>query len=262
MSDIKLERDGHVATVTLNRPERMNTISQDMLSAMSEALLTCDNDPSIRAIILTGEGRAFSAGLDLNDAASNEGISRGGFELGVKLDLRAFPPSVLYHLDKPTICALNGAAAGFGLDLALACDIRVAARRAKLSAAFAKRGILPDGGGTWHLPRLLGWAKAAEIVLTGKTLNAEECLELGLVNMVVDDDALMASAMALAREAAACAPLAAQSAKRMMRAGLQEGFDEHVERVYLQVLRIIQSRDFKEGYTAFLEKREPEFIGE
>jgi enoyl-CoA hydratase/carnithine racemase len=176
--------------------------------------------------------------------------------------MRAFPPSVLYHLDKPTICALNGGAAGFGVDMALACDIRVAARRAKLSAAFAKHGILPDGGGTWHLPRLLGWAKAAEIVLTGKTLNAEECLELGLVNRVVDDDALMESAMALAREAAACAPLAAQSAKRMMRAGLQEGFDEHVERVYLQVLRVIQSRDFKEGYTAFLEKREPEFTGE
>ncbi|MAG29428.1 MAG: enoyl-CoA hydratase [Deltaproteobacteria bacterium] len=262
MTDIRIERDESVATVILNRPERMNTISQPMLSALSEGLLACDKDPSIRVIIITGEGRAFSAGLDLNDAASDEGVSRGGFGLDVKLDLRDFPPNVLYHLDTPTICALNGGAAGFGADLALACDMRVAGRRAKLSAAFAKRGILPDSGGTWHLPRLVGWAKAAEIVFTGKTLSAEECLQLGLVNRVEDDDALMESTLALAKEVAACAPLATQSAKRMMRAGLEEGFDAHIARVYLQVLPIMQSQDFKEGFTAFLEKREPKFTGE
>jgi enoyl-CoA hydratase/carnithine racemase len=240
----------------------MNTISQDMLSALSEELVRCDGDPSVRVVIVTGAGRAFSAGLDLKDAASEEGVSRGGFGLGVKLNLREFPPNVLYRMDTPTICALNGGAAGFGMDLALACDIRVAARSAKLSAAFARRGILPDSGGTWHLPRLLGWAKAAEIVFTGRTLGAEECLQLGLVNRVEDDDALMESTMALAEEVAACAPLAVQSAKRMMRAGLHDGFDEHIERVYLQALPLLRSQDFKEGYTAFLQKRRPEFIGE
>jgi enoyl-CoA hydratase/carnithine racemase len=164
-------------------------------------------------------------------------------------------------MDTPTICALNGGGAGFGMDLALGCDIRIAARGSKLSAAFTRRGVLPESGGTWHLPRLLGWAKAAEIIFTGQTLSAPQCLELGLVNQLVDDEQLLASAAAMAQAIAACAPLAVQSAKRMMRAGLSEGFDAHVQRVYLQVLPLLQSEDFREGFSAFLEKRSPVFTG-
>lgn len=261
MDEILIERTGYVATLTLNRPERMNTISQPMLSALSRELLACESDPDVRAIVITGAGRGFCAGLDLQDAASEEGIKKGGFAMGAHLDLREFPPNVLHHMDKPTICAVNGGAAGFGLDLALCCDIRVAARSAKLAAAFTRRGVVPESGGTWLLPRLVGWAKASEIVFSGRTLGAEEALELGLVNRLAEDEALLETTYELAGEIAASAPLAVQAAKRMMRAGLSEGFDANVERVYLQVLPLLQSKDSKEGFMAFLEKRAPEFEG-
>ncbi len=261
MDEVRIEREGPISILTLNRPERMNTISQPMLDALSGALVHLEQDPEVRAIIITGAGRAFCAGLDLQDAASDEGVSKGGFALAPNLDLRDFPPVVLHHLDTPTICAINGGAAGFGMDLALGCDIRIAGRSAKLAAAFTKRGVVPETGGTWLLPRLIGWAKASEIVFAGRTLKADACLELGLVNEIVEDDVLMETARALAIEIAENAPLAVQAAKRMMRAALTEGFDEHVERVYLQVLPLLQSRDFKEGFQAFLEKRKPEFEG-
>ena len=261
MAELTVESSAHVATLTLNRPDAMNTISQSMLSSLSRELIAADENPEIRAIIITGAGRAFCAGLDLQDAASEEGVGRGGFALQPSIDLKTFPPNVLHHIDTPSICALNGGAAGFGMDLALGCDIRVAGRSAKLAAAFTKRGVVPESGGTWLLPRLLGWARACDIVFRGQTLDAQRCLELGLVNQLVDDAELMATARELAGEIASCAPLAVQASKRMMRAALTEGFDAHTERVYLQTLPLLGSEDFKEGFSAFLEKRAPQFTG-
>lgn len=261
MEEVLVGRDDHVATLTLNRPERLNTITQPMLSALSDALRAADRAPEVRVIVITGAGRAFSAGLDLQDAASDEGISKGGFPLGVNFDTAGFPPCVLHALDTPTIAALNGGAAGFGMDLALGCDIRIAGRSAKLAAAFTRRGVLPESGGTWLLPRLVGWSKAAEIIFTGKTLSADECLAFGLVSKVVDDADLAAEAKSVAQEVAASAPLAVQAAKRMMRMGLSQGFDEHVHHVYLQMLPLLGTADFREGFTAFLEKRAARFQG-
>lgn len=261
MSDVLYEREGAVATVTLNRPERMNTISQSMLRAFSEALVGAGRDPAVRAIIVTGAGRAFCAGLDLQDAASAEGVAKGGFALGPALELRDFPSIVLHALDKPVIAAVNGGAAGFGFDLTLGCDIRICASHAKLAAAFTRRGVMPETGGTWILPRLIGWSRAAELIFTGRTLSAEEALELGLVSRVVEGSELLAAARALAEEIAGCAPLAVQAAKRMMRSALTEGFNEHVQRAYLQTLPLLQTADFREGFTAFLEKRAPKFTG-
>jgi enoyl-CoA hydratase/carnithine racemase len=196
----------------------------------------------------------------LEDAASSQGVE-GSFGLGANVNLSDAPPNVLHHMDTPTVCALNGGAAGYGMDLALGCDIRIASQRAKIAAAFTKRGVLPESGGTWLLPRLVGWARAAEIIFTGRTMPAEQCLELGLVNRVVADEQLMAETRSLAEEIAANAPLAVQAAKRMMRMALAEGFDEHVHHVYLQVLPLLRSEDFREGFTAFLEKRAPQFHG-
>jgi enoyl-CoA hydratase/carnithine racemase len=261
MSDLLCEKDGAIALLTLNRPKRLNAISVPMLEALSERLLECDRDPEVRVIVLTGAGRGFCSGLDLQDAAAGTGIGGGG-DLGSDLDLRKAPPSVLHGIDTPTICALNGAAAGYGMDLALGCDLRIAAASAKLAATVTRRGVLPESGGTWLLPRLVGWAKTAEILFTARTLSAEQCLELGLVNRVVPDDALMSETRALAEEIAANAPLAVRAAKRMMRMGLSEQFDDHVHHVFLQLLPLFRSKDFREGLLAYVEKRKPRFEGQ
>jgi len=256
----------HVATLTLNAPERMNTISGSMLQQISELLLRADHDPDVRCIVLTGAGRAFCAGLDLQAqmAGPKGGLgSLGGGEatFSGEFDLRNAPPVVLHNLDTPTICALNGGSAGYGLDLALGCDIRVAVDSAKLNPGFAKRGILPESGGTWLLPRMVGYAKAAEIAFTGRTLTAAEALELGLVNHVVSADEFAARTMALANEIAANAPLAVRAIKRMMRAAETETFEQNVHHVFLQLLPLLRTGDFTEGVTAFMEKRDPEFQG-
>jgi len=251
----------HVAVITLNRPDRLNAISGPMLRQLSERLLEADAAREVRAIILTGEGRGFCAGLDLRDATQGSGIGSGSGGGFTEFDLRNSPPNVLHDIDTPTICALNGGAAGYGMDMALGCDIRIAGESAKLAAAFTKRGVLPESGGTWLLPRMIGWAKASELIFTGRTLGATECLEWGLVNRVVPDASLQDEAMTLAKEIAGNAPLAIRASKRMMRMGLGEPFDEHVDRVYLQLLPLFRSKDFQEGMASFLEKRPPNFEG-
>lgn len=261
--EVLYEVDGAVALITLNRPDRMNTISGPMLNQLTQLLLKANADPEVRAIILTGNGRAFCAGLDLVDATQGSGIgsSAQSNAVSVNLDLRNTPPTVLFALDKPTICAVNGGAAGYGLDTALGCDIRIMARSAKLAAAFVKRGVIPESGGTWFLPRMIGWSKAAELIFTGRTLSAEQSVEMGLANEVVEDAELMARARAVAAEIAANAPLAVQSAKRLMRMGLEQTFPDHVHHVFLQFLQLARTQDFREGMTSFLEKRPPNFQG-
>ena len=262
MDELLVSRDGAVATLTLNRPDRLNAISVPMLDALSHALVECDRDPVVRVVVLTGAGRGFCSGLDLKDAASGQGIGGGGQVGGPgKFDLRDAPPIVLHQLDKPTICALNGAAAGYGMDLALGCDIRVAAASAKLAPAFTKRGVLPESGGTWLLPRIVGWSRACEIVFTGRTLNAEECLAAGLVSRVVPDEVLGKEVLSLAHEIAENAPLAVQATKRMMRLGQDETFEANVHHVFLQLLPLFRSKDFQEGVRAFVERRPPKFEG-
>lgn len=265
MSEVLYEVADHVATITLNAPERMNTISGPMLDAISARLLEADRDREVRCIIITGSGRAFCAGLDL--AAQMSGPKGSLGNLGSldsnpgEFELRDAPPVVLHNIDTPTICALNGGAAGYGLDLALGCDVRIAARSAKLSPGFAKRGILPESGGTWLLPRMVGYAKAAEIAFTGRTLLADEALSLGLVNHVVENDELVSKSRELALEIASNAPLAVRAIKRMMRAAETETFEQNVHHVFLQLLPLMRTDDFREGVAAFMEKRSPNFQG-
>ena len=255
----------HVATITLNAPERMNTISGAMLTALSAHLLEADADRDVRVVVLTGSGRAFCAGLDLQAQLSGPpgsfGQPRRG-RLGRRRDRSAqraadrAPPA--RHADD-----LRPERRGRrvrprpGPRLRL----RIAAESAKLNPGFAKRGILPESGGTWLLPRMLGYAKAAEVAFTGRTLVAKEALELGLVNRVVPDTELTRATAELAGEIAANAPLAVRAIKRMMRAAETETFEQNVHHVFLQLLPLLKTQDFQEGVAAFMEKRPARFTG-
>ena len=258
-SEVLYDIEEHVAVITLNAPDRMNTISGPMLNDLTKLLVKANEDRSVRCVILTGNGRAFCAGLDLRKERSGDGLSSASSS--TSLDLRNTPPTVLQAMDKPIVCAVNGGAAGYGMDTALGCDIRIMAESAKLAAAFVKRGVVPESGGTWFLPRMIGWAKASELIFTGRTLSARECLEWGLANEVVPDANLMGRAREVAREIASNAPLAVQAAKRMMRMGLNETFPDHVHHVYLQLLPLFKTADMQEGIKAFMEKRPPKFEG-
>lgn len=248
--------EDHIATITLNRPDRQNTITRPMLAALSQRLVQANADSQVRVIIVTGAGRFFCAGLDLRGGS---GIGEGPMK--PTLDLREAPPTVLHNLDKPTICAHNGSSAGYGMDLALGCDIRIMSSESKMAAAFTARGVVPESGGTWILPRLIGWSKACELIFTGRTLSAEQCVAMGLASQAVPADQCLTVARALATEIAGNAPLAVQAAKRMMRMSADEHFDDHVHHVYLQLLPLFQTQDFKEGMQAFMERRAAKFEG-
>ena len=250
----------HIATITFNRPETQNTISGAMLDRFTQLLLDADKDRDVRTIIVTGTGKFFCAGLDLRGSDITDNLSESK-AVPTNLDLRDTPPTVLHNLDTPVIAALNGSAAGYGMDLALGCDIRIMSEDAKLAAAFTARGVVPESGGTWILPRLIGWSKASEIIFTGKTLTAAECDEMGLVSRTANNNEVYAQALQTAKEIAANAPLAVQASKRMMRMSMNENFNDHVHHVFLQLLPLFQTEDFKEGMASFMEKRAPEFKG-
>jgi enoyl-CoA hydratase/carnithine racemase len=265
MPDLLYDKNEHIAVITLNRPERLNAISFEMLEALTQRLKEADADDAVRVVILTGAGRGFCSGLDLKDAAEGKGIGGAGTLSpgggAQHFGTRDLPTVVLQQLDTPVLCAINGPAAGYGLDLALGCDIRLMSDNTKLIPGFAKRAIIPESGGTWYLPRLVGWAKACEIGFLGDDLPAERALALGLVNKVVPADQLQAEARAWAQKIAANAPLAIRAMKRLFRHGLSEDFEAHSHHVLMQLLLLFRSQDFQEGIASFMERRAPKFSG-
>jgi enoyl-CoA hydratase/carnithine racemase len=265
MPDLLYEKSDRVATITLNRPERLNAISFEMLEAFTQALLDADADDEVRCVVVTGAGRGFCSGLDLKDAAAGKGIGGAGVLSpgggAAHFDTRNVPTVVLHNIDTPVLCAINGPAAGYGVDLALGCDIRLMSDAAKILPGFAKRGIVPESGGTWYLPRLVGWAKACEIGFLADDLLPERALALGIVNAVVPAADLMDEARRWASKIASNAPLGIRAMKRLFRHGLSEDFESHTHHVLMQLLLLFRSNDFQEGITAFLERREPTFRG-
>ncbi|MDZ7675631.1 MAG: enoyl-CoA hydratase-related protein [Acidimicrobiales bacterium] len=261
---VRYEVADHVATITLNRPHRRNAISMQMLGELGDAFTVADDSADVRAIVLTGAGKGFCSGLDIKDAMAGTGIGSGGSGSAVAAALqntRSLPTSILFEIDTPIIAAVNGSAAGYGLDLALGCDMRILGESSRLLPGFAKRGVVPESGGTWYLPRLLGWAKAAEIGFLGRDLDASTAEDYGLANAVVPDDQLIGEAQSWAREIAANAPLAIRAMKRLYRHGLTEDFPSHTHHVLLQTVQLFGTKDFKEGISSFAEDREPEFRG-
>jgi enoyl-CoA hydratase/carnithine racemase len=258
--EVLYEVDDTVATITLNRPERLNAITSTMLEGLSKALVAADDDRDVRAVVLTGAGKGFCAGLDLKAAAEGSGIGSGDGG-GAHIGTRDLPTTVLFNMDTPVIAAVNGAAAGYGFDLSLGCDIRLMAAGAKLVVGPAKRGVVPESGGTWYLPRLVGWAKAAELCFLCRDIRAEEALELGLANRVLPKEDVLSTAMDWAREIGTNAPIAVQATKRLFRHGWTEDFDSHTHHALLQVMQLFGTKDFAEGVRAFGEGRKPEFQG-
>lgn len=253
--------DNLVATITLNRPETLNALTPAMRKSFASALELAENDDKVHAVIITGTGKGFCSGGDVK--AMNEARKSG--KAGVlddKVDpIRDKIVLAMRESTKPIIAAINGAAAGAGMNIALACDIRIAADTAKFGETFTKRGLHPDWGGTYFLPRIVGMAKACELIWSGKMINAQEALEFGIVSQLETPDALMATTLAMANSFAAGPPIAIRLAKRAMYRSMDSTLREALEfETYAQNI-CSGTQDAKEGITAFVEKREPLFTG-
>ena len=249
-----------VARIMLNRPERLNSFTAEMHEALAKALDTADEDPSVRAILLTGAGRGFCAGQDLADRA----VAPGGkaVDLGETVE-KYWAPLVkrLASRDKPVVCAVNGVAAGAGANVAFACDIVIAARSAKFIQSFANIGLIPDIGGTWVLPRIAGQARALGLALTAEPLSAEKAEQWGMIWKCVDDAALEEEAITLSRKLAAGPTRGLAATKHAIRASLLNTLDAELE-IERELMRELGfSADYQEGVAAFMEKRKPTFTG-
>lgn len=253
---VRVTRENGVATVTLDRPDKLNALSEEMYRGIADRFSALDADDGVRAIVLTGAGRAFCAGGDVS--------SMGGYDVvsGRKRSQKHKHTVVnVYNVEKPVIAAVRGPAAGIGFSLALACDLIIASESAYFLAAFKKVGIPPDGGAVFFLTQYLGIARAKEIVYTARKLPAQEAREMGLVMKVVPDDRLEAEARALARELADSATYALRLAKRMFHSMYVPTLEMLLEMENLAVCGARLTHDHDEGVAAFKEKRPPRFQG-
>jgi len=245
---ISYSKEAHIAIITLNRSESLNAIVPAMVDEMFEALADAVRDDGVGVIIFTGAGRGFCSGADLRSADEES--------LNISLVNRVLAFSrLLLGAEKPIIAAVNGPAAGWGCELALLCDMRIASERATFVEVFVRLGLVPDGGGTWLLPRLVGWGRASEMLFTGKQIDAFEAERIGLVNRVVPHDQLESAVRELAENIVGNPPLAVRMIKRAMRPGLKSDLEGAISQELLGVVSLIESEEAKEAITDFLEKR-------
>jgi enoyl-CoA hydratase len=265
---VVLERDADVAVVTFNDPTRMNAMTEAMGHAIAEQIKALVGSDSLRAAVLTGAGRAFSAGGDLTmiEGMARKGSSSPGGETRGEISefMRRFYDLYLSVRDLPcpTIAAVNGAAIGAGLCIALACDTRIAARDAKLGLNFTRLGIHPGMGATWNLPRLVGPAHAAELLFTGRILDGAEAERIGLVNRAVDGEAVLPEAWEMARAIALSGPIAVRGTKRALARSLDSDLAGQLDFEAHQQSLCCESADLLEGVAAARTKRPPRFRGE
>ncbi len=258
-ADLLYRTEGSVATFTLNRPEAKNAFSSEMIELWQDALEKVRTDGSVRAVILTGKGDAFSAGGDVRAMAEGKLKSwdmKNFLWEGVHRILLS-----MEDLDKPVIAAVNGAAMGAGLDMALMCDMRICSDRARLAESYILMGLAPGDGGAFFLPRLVGVAKALELLLTGEVIEPPEALRIGLVNRVVPHESLMDEAMKLARKIAAMPPQAVRMMKRAVYQSSAVSLRTHLDYISSQLSLLSETEDHKEAARSFLEKRKPVFTG-
>jgi len=253
---INFKTEGGIARLTLNRPDRLNSFTVQMHEEVADAL---GNLADVRVLVLTGAGRGFCGGQDLNDRAVAPGQS---VDLGHSVETY-YNPLIrrLTSLPLPVIARVNGVAAGAGANIALACDIVVAAKSAKFIQSFASIGLIPDSGGTWVLPRLVGQARALGLALTAEPLPAERAAEWGLIWKAVDEEALDAEVDALAARFASAPTRGLAAIKRMIRQSWGHSLDEELDLQRDAMRELGMSQDYKEGVAAFMEKRSPNFTG-
>ncbi|MEX2615172.1 MAG: enoyl-CoA hydratase-related protein [Alphaproteobacteria bacterium] len=253
------EISGQVARITLNRPDAANSLNDDMARDLMLAAIRCDEDPAIRAVLLTGAGKMFSAGGDLKT------FSRFGTETGARLKeiTTCFHAAIsrFTRMDAPLVIAVNGMAAGAGMSLAASGDLVLAARGARFTMAYTAAGLSPDGGSTWFLPRLIGLRRTQELMLTNRMLSAGEALEWGLVNRVVDDGALMKEAESLVEYLAGGATQALGMVKKMLVESFTNPLETQMELESRAIAEMARSDDGREGIAAFVGKRKPAFTG-
>lgn len=253
---IALDKADGIARITLNRPERLNSFTRAMHGELRDAL---DNLGDARVVILTGAGRGFCAGQDLNDRAVAPGEA---VDLGETVE-ESWNPLIrkLAALPQPVIARVNGVAAGAGANIALACDIVIAANSAKFIQSFSALGLIPDSGGSWHLPRLVGQARALGLALTGEPLPAAKAADWGLIWKAVEDDQLDAEVDAVASKLASLPPLGLAAIKKIIRTSSSRSLDEELDLQREEMRRLGFTHDYREGVAAFLEKRPAKFEG-
>ncbi len=251
-----------VATITLNRPDRYNALNPTLRQELCDAIEQSNADTDVRAIVITGAGKGFCSGGDMKANANVKSIDEAN-PLSNKLEpIRDKIILSMRGSTKPYIAAVNGAAAGGGMGIALACDIRIAATKAKFGQTFSRRGLHPDWGGTYFLPRLVGTAKACELIWSGRMIGAEEALALGIVSQLTEPDALMPTALEMARSFAAGPPVSIRLSKRAIYRSMEADLRDALEfETYAQNV-CLSTDDVKEGVRAFVEKREPNFSGQ
>jgi enoyl-CoA hydratase/carnithine racemase len=258
-ADLLYQAEGNVASITLNRPEAKNAFSSTMIGLWRESLERARADSSVRVVILTGNGNTFCSGGNIRDMAEGKLKSwdmKNFLWEGVHRIVLA-----MEDLDKPVIAAMNGAAMGAGLDMALMCDMRLCSDRARLGESYILMGLVPGDGGAFFLPRLVGVAKAMELLLTGEAIDPGEALRIGLVNRVVPHESLMDEAMKLARKIAAMPPQAVRMMKRAVYQSLDCTLRTHLDYVSSQLSLLSETEDHLEAARSFLEKRKPLFTG-
>lgn len=259
MSDLLYDIRAGIATITLNRPERRNAFTFDMIGRWVEALQDARHNDVVKVVVVTGAGQAFCSGGDVG------GMAEKGERTA--LDNKRFiehihgVPLALDELDKPVIAALNGAAVGAGLDMALMCDLRFAAEGARFSEGYVRVGLMPGDGGTYFLPRLVGTAKALELMWTGDFIDAQEALRIGLVNRVLPPDQLLPAVYDFATRLAAGPPVAIRMIKRSVYHGMRMDLRACLDMISSHMGFIQEMQDHREGARAFVEKRPPRFEG-
>lgn len=258
---IEFDIEQGVAVLRLNRPEALNSFTVDMHLEVREALEQAADDRAVRCVLLTGNGRGFCAGQDLNDRSVSPGESRP--DLGHSVETYYSPLILqLSTMEKPVVCAVNGVAAGAGANIALACDIVIAGRSASFIESFCKLGLIPDSGGTWILPRLVGMARARGLAMLGPKIKAEQAEAWGMIWQCVDDEALMDTALELARHLATQPTRGFAFTKQAFAASAANSLPQQLELERDLMRAAGQTHDYQEGVQAFLEKRDPRYRGE